>query len=690
MSLKRKSTEELFFLFSMNLATKKEILYYYELISSKFVMFQRLKLIDAFFRNNYTLKLRDKVQKLCDDEVILDYFDKKYLQTNTNEEMLEQFRQVLYQEQNHISDLMKGQLKLFINGKKLKQVNSELFFYLYIIKLIQKKVINVTTFKLGNVFNKKGIEEKLNELVIYGESKQLNYDFIQVGSFQYDNGSEYSEYINLLQKIENKEPINNFIQTFKTFLSQYKNMNYLNKQKLNMYLEIIGIYLFNAENKYDIIKNILLINEMNSEQKTVLVTWLFTKVIEGIIEYNALCQIKELDVDYYISHFFDKKQYSLISQLFLKALLTCENPQISQLQEIEQKFLCLRNEKIYINNIFLKYSLFVSLCLRQFQTFSNISKILFQKDASDFIILIVIYYLHINMKQHSLGEEDSSFKKLIDVLNHSTENNIKIFKYLNKNQYHLFGEGAIKIQNDNNILFHKEINNFKFLNTNEISIIFYQFTKWINNEIINNILFLMNTNGLFELNAIYIIDERMDKYIFLFDKFSKGWVDFCNYKNVKDINIKELYLVYFKELKENSFDNSFFEDILDTHISSNKLFDIHGNHLKDNIYWKSLECLVERKHKFVERNSHFFKNIFGIDFNEIKDKIQYSNYNIQPNEINIDILNRQQNELKEEMLNEQMELIFFTNNINFEENIYLFDWTSELLNKHNFENINCN
>ena len=69
--------------------------------------------------------------------------------------MLEQFRQVLYQEQNDISDLMKGQLKLFINGKKLKQVNSELFFYLYIIKLIQKKVINVTTFKLGNVFNKK-------------------------------------------------------------------------------------------------------------------------------------------------------------------------------------------------------------------------------------------------------------------------------------------------------------------------------------------------------------------------------------------------------------------------------------------------------------------------------------------------------------------------------------------------------
>ena len=88
MSLKRKGTEELLFSFSMNLATKKEFLYYYELISSKFVMFQRLKLIDAFFRNNYTLKLRDKVQKLCDDEVILDYFDKKYLQTNTNEEML--------------------------------------------------------------------------------------------------------------------------------------------------------------------------------------------------------------------------------------------------------------------------------------------------------------------------------------------------------------------------------------------------------------------------------------------------------------------------------------------------------------------------------------------------------------------------------------------------------------------------
>ena len=109
---------------------------------------------------------------------------------------------------------------------------------------------------------------------------------------------------------------------------------------------------------------------------------------------------KELDVNYYISFFFNKKQYSLISQLFLKALLTCENPQISQLQDIEQQFLCLRNEKRYINNIFLKYSLFVSLCLRQFQIFSNISKILFQKDASDFIILIVIYYLHINMKQH--------------------------------------------------------------------------------------------------------------------------------------------------------------------------------------------------------------------------------------------------------------------------------------------------
>ena len=695
MSFKQKNTEELLFLFSMNLATKKEFLYYYELISSKFIIFQRLKLIDAFFRNNYTLKLRDKVQRLCDDEVVLDYFDKKYLQTNTSEEMLEQFRQVLYQEQNSISDLMKGQLKLFINGKKLKQVNSELFFYLYIIKLIQKKVINVTTFKLGSVFNKKGIEEKLNELVIYGENKQLNYDFIQVDSFQYENGSEYSEYINLLQKIENKEPINNFIQTFKTFLSQYKNMHYLNKKKINMYLEIIGIYLFNAENKYDIIRNILLINEMNSEQKSVLVTWLFNKVIEGIIEYNALCQIKELDVDYYISFFFNKKQYSLISQLFLKALLTCENRQISQLQEIEQQFLCLRNEKRYINDIFLKYSLFVSLCLRQFQTFSNISKILFQKDASDFRILIVIYYLHISMKQYSLSEED--------VLNHSTENNINIFKYFNKNQYNLFGEGSIKLQTENNILFHKEIlyscdnnyniqkliKNFESLNTNEISIIFYQFTKWINNEIINNILFLVNKNGLFELNAIYIIDERLDKYILLFDKFSKGWVDFCNYKNMKGINIKELYLVYFKELKENSFDNSFFDDISDTHINSNKLFDIHGNHLKDNIYWRSLECLVERKPTFVERNYHFFKNIFGIDFNEIKDKIQYSNYNIQPNEINIDILNKQQNELKEEMLTEQMEFIFFTNNINFEESKYLSDWTNELLHKHNFENFNC-
>lgn len=641
--LKRKQIEELFFLFSMQVAKKQDFINYLSILQKSKWNFS-LKKIHSFFTKNYFPTIRNYSEEIGVDSETINQFDTIFIQQWTQEKIIDYFEKDFLTGSKEIDKKMLViQINQFINNQKnFEKIQPKLkFFFFVVYKLQDKQITSEIVQMIQSMLTSKKIE-KIKAIQINNDN--VNFPIIKVVQNLEGENRLYAFHYNLLCLLElihrvtdkNISYLNEMFQQLKILFESLANENKHKNDVKNIFFKFMDILPFqNADfywNIFDIFYHKDQYNNQNVLQiKSELIQCLYQAFLKYKLKISYLYNKLKDKFANHIEELFYLERFTLISSIIIS--LTDEIKKSEEINMIlkttEQKLMDLSKK-----NKFIDYSYYY-LCLMSQnynlnQLLQKLKKIKFKEESSErcFDVYCVFFYLNKNIKK-LIEKQQCPLFQIFQSLNNENTDKVDPFSYIDDKYFKLHGEkNAIQsmlnqkklfkiITNKHNPKAHKNIQSllhfFENLPNKGYEIFFLETDNSSCSYLINNFKLIENRYFDYELIGLFMTNKNNKKYIFIYDKSFDIWHDLNKCEN-EISQMKKFNLVYFKIDKHS-------HKFLQKYLISNHKHEQITQDKQYEILWKSLEELIHINPNIIETQYKYLNHIFNFQLKENQQKL---------------------------------------------------------------------